>query len=99
MAPWFGMLMLAVGCFLVGMIIAQYLRIFAVGPLVVLACVFATLMARGHLTGSLIGDCALIVVCLQLGYLAGAFIAIPRASPSGRYKTHGGRLATRDRPR
>jgi hypothetical protein len=82
------MLMLATGCFLFGMIIAQYLRIFAVGPLAVLACVFATLMARGHLTGSLIWDCALIVVCVQLGYLAGALIAIPGVAPLVRHKTH-----------
>ena len=33
--------MLAIGCFLVGMMLAQYLRIFALGPLAVLACVFA----------------------------------------------------------
>ena len=72
------MLMLAIGCFLVGVMLAQYLRIFALGPLAVLACVFA---ARGHLTGSLILDCALIVVCVQLGYLAGALIAIPQANP------------------
>ena len=85
--------MLAIGCFLVGMMLAQYLRIFALGPLAVLACVFA---ARGHMTGSLIWDCALIVVCVQLGYLAGALIAIPRADPMVRYKTHGRHLATRD---
>jgi hypothetical protein len=90
---WFGMLMLAIGCFLVGMIIAQYLRIFAVAPLAVLACFFA---ARGNLTGSLILDCALIVVCVQIGYLAGALIAIPRADPMVRYKTHDRHLATRD---
>jgi hypothetical protein len=91
------MLMLAIGCFLVGMIIAQYLRIFAVGPLAVLACVFAIGSGRAHLTGSLILDCALIVVCVQLGYLAGALIAIPQANPEVRYKTHGRHFAARDR--
>jgi hypothetical protein len=73
------MLMLAIGCFLVGTMLAQYLRIFALGPLSVLACVFA---ARGHLTGSLILDCGLVVVCLQLGYLVGALITIPQATSS-----------------
>jgi hypothetical protein len=93
------MLMLVIGCFLLGMMVAQYLRVFALAPLAVLACVFATFMERGHLTGSLIWDCVLIVVCVELGYLAGALIAIPRANPVVRYKTHDRQFATRDGPR
>jgi hypothetical protein len=87
------MLMLAIGCFLLGMMLAQYLRIFALGPLAVLACVFA---ARGQLTGSLLWDCALIVVCVELGYLVGALIAVPGVEPMVRHKTHDRHLATRD---
>ena len=78
------MLALAIGCWLVGMVLAQYLRIFALVPLALASCVLAALIgaAQGHSIQSIILACILIVVCLQLGFLLGAWIAVPGADRS-----------------
>jgi hypothetical protein len=88
------MLALAIGCWLVGMILAQYFRIFALAPVALAACVPAAFIgvAQGHSFQSILLVCLLIVVCLQLGYLFGAWLAL-----TGRLPMKKGRATRPDR--
>ena len=73
------MLAVAIICWLVGMVLAHYQRIFALAPLALASCVLAGMIgaAQGHSIQSIILTCLVIVVCLQLGFLVGALIAVP----------------------
>lgn len=73
------MLALIISCWLVGMVLAQYFRIFALVPLILVACVLAAIIngLQGYGLEHIVVACLLIIVCLQLGFFFGAWIALP----------------------
>jgi len=78
------MLMLSIGCLLVGAALARFFRVFVLAPLVLLGCVFVApiAVAHGYSAGWIILACVLVATCMPLGYLAGALIPNPlRAVP------------------
>ena len=66
-------------CWLLGLVLAQHLRVFALAPLMLVYCVFsATIGAANGLTiQSILMACTIIVVSLQTGFLVGALVAAP----------------------
>ena len=79
------MLMLLIGCLLVGAALARYFRVFVLAPAILLVCIVVVPMAvaHGHSAGGIILECVLAATIMPLGYLASALIpktlrAIPK---------------------
>jgi hypothetical protein len=78
------MLMLLMGCLLVGAGLARYFRVFVLAPAILLVCIFVVplALAHGHSVGRIILECVLAATVMPLGYLASALIPKPlRAIP------------------
>jgi hypothetical protein len=73
------MVLVSIGCLLIGMALARVFRVFVLAPAILLVCILVvpTAVAHGHSAGRIVLECVLAATGMPLGYLAGALIPKP----------------------